>query len=202
MLFCRDFQCESYAQHNQIRDEDIRFTRCRVAVIEGRCEWDWFLSQITVGFIVDDLGPDQLVIERSESRNSPATLAVISTITGVPLPRVVREISIRVAAFMKLLPRALLALVLLHALANGQNHAMDLPTGQLLSQAGATFRITDDDLKAGTSFIAYGDMRFTDPANTRATESNGSGSGSREDCRGNAGGHLLEWRRAARGRCG
>lgn len=70
---------------------------------------------------------------------------------------------------MKLLPRALLALVLLHGLANGQNHAMDLPTGQLLSQAGATFRITDDDLKAGTSFIAYGDMRFTDPANTRAT---------------------------------
>src|SRR3954471_2851908 len=64
-----------------------------LAVIEGRCELVLVSQPVTVGFIVDDLGPDQLVvIERSALRNFPAILAVISTITGVPLPRVVREI--------------------------------------------------------------------------------------------------------------
>jgi hypothetical protein len=47
--------------------------------------------------------------------------------------------------------------------------AATLPTSQLLSEPGATFRIADRDLAASTSIIAYGDTRFTDPANIRAT---------------------------------
>jgi acid phosphatase type 7 len=70
---------------------------------------------------------------------------------------------------MKLLPIFLLIFISLRGLANGQNHAADLPTDQLLSQAGPTFRLTNDELKAPVSFIAYGDMRFTDPTNTKAT---------------------------------
>lgn len=50
-----------------------------------------------------------------------------------------------------------------------QNHAADLPTSQLLSQPGPTFRVADSDLKSPLTFIAYGDMRFTDPANHTAT---------------------------------
>jgi hypothetical protein len=45
-----------------------------------------------------------------------------------------------------------------------------LPTGQLLSEAGPTFRIDDNQLPTPLSFIAYGDQRFTDPANTRQTD--------------------------------
>ncbi len=52
----------------------------------------------------------------------------------------------------------------------GQNHAADLPTNNLLSEAGPTFQVPDSDLQSPVSFIAYGDMRFTDPANTRATD--------------------------------
>lgn len=50
-----------------------------------------------------------------------------------------------------------------------QNHAADLPTAGLLSTPGPTFRISDKDLGAEVALIAYGDMRFTDPANVTAT---------------------------------
>jgi hypothetical protein len=42
-------------------------------------------------------------------------------------------------------------------------------TNQLLSEAGPTFRFTDGQLPSQT-FIAYGDQRFTDPANVTATD--------------------------------
>ncbi len=45
--------------------------------------------------------------------------------------------------------------------------AASLPTSQLISEPGATFRI--DDPSSPTSIIAYGDTRFTDPTNVRAT---------------------------------
>lgn len=61
---------------------------------------------------------------------------------------------------------AFAALVALHA----QNHAADLPTANLLSQPGPTFRVSDAEVNsARIAFIAYGDMRFTDPNNTAAT---------------------------------
>ena len=44
-----------------------------------------------------------------------------------------------------------------------------LPTSQLLSEAGPTFRIADQDLPSPLTFILYGDQRFTDPANTKST---------------------------------
>jgi hypothetical protein len=44
-----------------------------------------------------------------------------------------------------------------------------IPTGQLLSEAGPTFRINDTELPSPTTLIAYGDQRFTDPANTQQT---------------------------------
>jgi hypothetical protein len=44
-----------------------------------------------------------------------------------------------------------------------------LPTGNLLSQPGPTFRIADSELPAQPVFIAYGDQRFTDPSNVTAT---------------------------------
>ncbi len=54
-------------------------------------------------------------------------------------------------------------------LACGQHHAADLPTAQLLSPPGPTFQIPHYELKSPLTFIAYGDMRFTDPANRIAT---------------------------------
>ncbi len=51
-----------------------------------------------------------------------------------------------------------------------QNHAADLPTGNLLSQPGPTFRVPDSQLHSPATFITYGDMRFTDPANKTATD--------------------------------
>jgi hypothetical protein len=45
-----------------------------------------------------------------------------------------------------------------------------LPAGQLLSEPGPTFRIGDDQLPRPLTLIAYGDQRFTDPANTRDTD--------------------------------
>lgn len=45
-----------------------------------------------------------------------------------------------------------------------------LPTGDLLSEPGPTFRIGDDQLGSPPTFITYGDTRFTDPANTTATD--------------------------------
>jgi hypothetical protein len=54
-------------------------------------------------------------------------------------------------------------------LIQAQNHAADLPTSNLLSQPGPTFTVPESDLKRPVTFIAYGDMRFTDPKNTSAT---------------------------------
>ena len=51
----------------------------------------------------------------------------------------------------------------------GQTHASDLPTDNLLSQPGPTFRISDSELGMAPILIAYGDMRFTDPKNVTAT---------------------------------
>jgi hypothetical protein len=45
-----------------------------------------------------------------------------------------------------------------------------LPTSQLLSEPGPTFRIGDDQLSQPLTVIAYGDQRFTDPTNTRQTD--------------------------------
>jgi len=47
--------------------------------------------------------------------------------------------------------------------------AATLPTDQLLSEPGPTFRINDNQLPDPLTLIAYGDQRFTDPANTRQT---------------------------------
>lgn len=52
-------------------------------------------------------------------------------------------------------------------LALGQTAAV-LPQ-QLLSQPGPTFSIEDSALHSPLTFIAYGDQRFTDPANVSAT---------------------------------
>jgi acid phosphatase type 7 len=71
---------------------------------------------------------------------------------------------------MKPLYFAAIVLAFLDAVAIAQNHAADLPTDRLLSQAGPTFRIGDEELKSPVTFIVYGDMRFTDPANTEATK--------------------------------
>ena len=40
-----------------------------------------------------------------------------------------------------------------------------LPTNQLLSEPGPTFRFADNSLPGQLTFIVYGDQRFTDPAN-------------------------------------
>jgi hypothetical protein len=47
--------------------------------------------------------------------------------------------------------------------------AASLPTSQLISEPGAAFRIADSELRSPTTIIAYGDTRFTDPANIRST---------------------------------
>ena len=47
--------------------------------------------------------------------------------------------------------------------------AATLPTDRLLSEPGPTFRIDDSQLPTPLTLIAYGDQRFTDPANTRQT---------------------------------
>ena len=47
--------------------------------------------------------------------------------------------------------------------------AMTLPTGDLISQPGPAFRVPDSELSATPNIIAYGDTRFTDPANVKAT---------------------------------
>jgi len=43
-----------------------------------------------------------------------------------------------------------------------------LPTSQLLSEPGPTFRIDDAALPNPLTLVVYGDQRFTDPANTRS----------------------------------
>lgn len=65
--------------------------------------------------------------------------------------------------------RALVVTLGLTCVAFGQNHAADLPTSQLLSTQGPTFKVSDADLGSSVSVITYGDMRFTDPKNTTAT---------------------------------
>ncbi|HWF45610.1 MAG TPA: metallophosphoesterase [Bryobacteraceae bacterium] len=47
--------------------------------------------------------------------------------------------------------------------------AADLPTDKLLSEAGPTFRVDDRSLPSPLTVITYGDQRFTDPANVKAT---------------------------------
>ncbi len=65
--------------------------------------------------------------------------------------------------------RGLLVAVLLVLPVLGQNHAADLPTANLLSEPGPTFRVSGGGLPSPLSLIAYGDMRFTDPANVTST---------------------------------
>lgn len=48
--------------------------------------------------------------------------------------------------------------------------AATLPTNELLSEAGPTFTINQGEMAVQPSFIAYGDQRFTDPANKTATD--------------------------------
>lgn len=47
--------------------------------------------------------------------------------------------------------------------------AATLPTGELLSEPGPTFRFADDRLTGDVTMITYGDQRFTDPANSKST---------------------------------
>ena len=63
----------------------------------------------------------------------------------------------------------LLLLCLVSRALLAQNHAADLPTGNLLSEPGPTFRVPESELEVPLTFIAYGDMRFTDSANTTST---------------------------------
>jgi len=63
-----------------------------------------------------------------------------------------------------------LLLPLLVQPAFSQQTAADLPTAQLLSQPGPTFRVAENLLHPPVTFITYGDQRFTDPANTKATD--------------------------------
>jgi hypothetical protein len=48
--------------------------------------------------------------------------------------------------------------------------AATLPTADLLSESGPTFRAADSELAPQPAFIAYGDQRFTDPKNVTATD--------------------------------
>jgi len=65
---------------------------------------------------------------------------------------------------MSLLPAFLFAAVCVLA-----QNAASLPTSQLISEPGAAFRIPDTDLSSPATIVAYGDTRFTDPANVRST---------------------------------
>ena len=65
--------------------------------------------------------------------------------------------------FALLLPAALAALMA------QQPTAATLSTAGLLSEPGPTFLIDDSQLPNPLTLIAYGDQRFTDPANTRQT---------------------------------
>lgn len=60
--------------------------------------------------------------------------------------------------------------VLVGVCACAQNHASDLPTDKLLSGPGPTFRVPQSEVDAHPTVIAYGDMRFTDPANVKSTD--------------------------------
>ncbi len=62
----------------------------------------------------------------------------------------------------------ILAFLFIAACAAAQN-AASLPTSQLISEPGPTFRIADSELSSPVKIVAYGDTRFTDPANLRST---------------------------------
>ena len=61
------------------------------------------------------------------------------------------------------------AIFLFPAVLLAQFTAESLPTNELLSEPGPTFRFDDRQLGNPLTFIAYGDMRTTDPANLRAS---------------------------------
>jgi acid phosphatase type 7 len=61
-----------------------------------------------------------------------------------------------------------LALALLIPTLFFAQNAANLPTNDLLSEPGPTFQIADRELPNPLTFIAYGDQRFTDPANTKS----------------------------------
>jgi len=64
----------------------------------------------------------------------------------------------------------LLILMVAASLAQQTYTAATLPTSDLLSEGGPTFRISEGEMSVQPSFIAYGDQRFTDPANKTATD--------------------------------
>src|SRR5271166_5128241 len=68
------------------------------------------------------------------------------------------------------IPFAILTAASLAAVFAQAPTAATLPTSQLLSEPGPTFRIADNQLPNPLMFIAYGDQRFTDPANTTQTD--------------------------------
>src|SRR5579864_5785403 len=72
-------------------------------------------------------------------------------------------------SFQLLRPRRILSAMLLFVLPPAEVRAGDIGTSPpVLSQPGATFSIPDSELPKALSLIVYGDMRFTDPANTQA----------------------------------
>ena len=50
----------------------------------------------------------------------------------------------------------------------GQTRSSELPTDNVRSEPGPTFRIGDAEVGSTPVFVAYGDMRFTDPRNATA----------------------------------
>jgi acid phosphatase type 7 len=54
--------------------------------------------------------------------------------------------------------------------ANQSFTAATLPTNGLLSEAGPSFRVAESELSGPLTLVAYGDQRFTDPANVKATD--------------------------------
>ena len=59
--------------------------------------------------------------------------------------------------------------LLFAAVANTQQTSANPATHELLSEAGPTFRVADQEIPSPVTFIAYGDIRFTDPANGDVT---------------------------------
>ncbi|HEY3826179.1 MAG TPA: hypothetical protein VGL82_16550, partial [Bryobacteraceae bacterium] len=59
---------------------------------------------------------------------------------------------------------------LLPALLCAQQTAGNTPINGLLSEPGSTFRFADSQLPGPLTFIAYGDQRFTDPANVKSAD--------------------------------
>ncbi len=66
----------------------------------------------------------------------------------------------------KVLPSAFGLALIFASISCAQNKAADLPTDKLISEAGPSFKLVTE---GPVTFIAYGDMRFTDPANVTAT---------------------------------